>query len=142
MPTYIYSVNLTDVFFKGMLKNFDNDTPHISIVYLPRLRVLGHRGITVTQLLRIEHMGNRVSHILAVLLDGRYACDCCMGTKSMSLLSSLDLINVIRFSRWFQDAKLDVIQVSAVVHGFHLKPHPLTQDSAPPLNLFKSTIRQ
>ena len=59
-----------------MVNSFDNDHAHISTKWL--LRLLSSRGLIIQHLLQIEHIGTQTSHVLAVLSDGRYACDCCM----------------------------------------------------------------
>jgi hypothetical protein len=37
--------------------------------------------LDVRHLLKITHMAGTTHHYLAILKDGRYVCDCCMGTN-------------------------------------------------------------
>ena len=60
-----------------MVNTFENDRARIMILWL--LKLLNNRGLTVNHLLEVEHIGTKVSHVVAVLADGRYACDCAMG---------------------------------------------------------------
>ena len=43
------------------------------------MRLIKQRGLTITQLLRITHLSGGQPHYLALIGDGRYICDCCMG---------------------------------------------------------------
>lgn len=61
-----------------MFDKFENDVSHISLQWL--LRLITGRGLTVKHLLKISHLsGGKSLHYVALLVDGRYICDCCMG---------------------------------------------------------------
>ncbi|KAF8906964.1 hypothetical protein CPB84DRAFT_1639790, partial [Gymnopilus junonius] len=60
-----------------MINNFQNDNSHISTVFL--LRLIRGRGLTVQHLIRVMHKGTHSLHIVTLLPDGNYVCDCCMG---------------------------------------------------------------
>jgi hypothetical protein len=60
-----------------MANAFENDTAHISTKWL--LRLITGRGLSVQHLLKIVHLSGHSTHFLALLPDGRYVCDCCMG---------------------------------------------------------------
>lgn len=60
-----------------MINNYSNDKAYISTKWL--LRLITGRGLQVTHLLKIKHLGTGAVHILALLSDGRYICDCLMG---------------------------------------------------------------
>ncbi|KAF7302905.1 hypothetical protein MKEN_01252800 [Mycena kentingensis (nom. inval.)] len=87
--------------------DFTNDHPYISLEFL--LKILRDQGAT---------------HILALLPDGRYACDCCMGTNlgiicrhyliAWSRIPGLPFhISLIR-ARWLQDTNLDFSAIAPV----------------------------
>jgi hypothetical protein len=56
---------------------FTNDGAYISTRWL--LRLISNRGHHVEHLLRIKHVGTISTHFLAILPNGEYICDCCMG---------------------------------------------------------------
>jgi predicted methyltransferase len=62
-----------------MVNRFENDKSYISTKWL--LRLIRGRGLTVEHLLRVTHKGTGVIHMVALLKDNRYICDCCMGTS-------------------------------------------------------------
>lgn len=63
-----------------MINEFTNDAAYISTKWL--LRLITGRGLRVKQLLKITHIGTSATpHCLAILDDGNYLCDCCMGTN-------------------------------------------------------------
>ncbi|KAF8813319.1 hypothetical protein BYT27DRAFT_7081362, partial [Phlegmacium glaucopus] len=62
-----------------MICDFTNDDMHISTKWL--LRLINGRGLHVKHLLQIRHRGKGTLHILAILEDDRFVCDCCMGTN-------------------------------------------------------------
>ncbi len=55
---------------------FQNDNTYISTQFL--LRLITGRGYCVKYLFQIEPIATNATHILPVLTDGRYICDCCM----------------------------------------------------------------
>jgi len=62
-----------------MVNRFENDKSYISTKWL--LRLIRGRGLTVEHLLRVTHKGTGAMHMVAILKDNRYICDCCMGTN-------------------------------------------------------------
>jgi hypothetical protein len=60
-----------------MVNRFENDTSYIGTAWL--LCLAQGRGLQVQHLLRITHLGHGTTHILTVLPDNQYVCDCCMG---------------------------------------------------------------
>jgi hypothetical protein len=60
-----------------MVNRFENDTSYIGTAWL--LRLAQGRGLQIQHLLRITHLGHGTTHILAILPDNQYVCDCCMG---------------------------------------------------------------
>ncbi|KIJ91596.1 hypothetical protein K443DRAFT_114811 [Laccaria amethystina LaAM-08-1] len=61
----------------NMVNPFTNDAAYISTKWLLRLTL--QRGLRVRHLLCVKRMGTNTKHYLAVLSDGCYVCDCCMG---------------------------------------------------------------
>lgn len=66
-------------YLQQMINTFANDNARISIQWL--LRLIYGCGLKVKHLLRVTHLGSSSSHHLTILTDGRYICDCCMGTN-------------------------------------------------------------
>ncbi|KAF9522673.1 hypothetical protein CPB83DRAFT_776724 [Crepidotus variabilis] len=62
-----------------MMNTFENDEIHISTRWL--IRLIRDRGLSVQHLYRVESIGGQSLHMIAILSDGNYACDCCMGTN-------------------------------------------------------------
>jgi predicted methyltransferase len=62
-----------------MLNHFENDASHIGTRYL--LHLIHGEGHQVEHLLKITHKGLGTTHILALLPNDQYVCDCCMGTN-------------------------------------------------------------
>jgi hypothetical protein len=60
-----------------MMNSFENDNSHISTVFL--LRLIRGRALTIKHLVEVTHIGTNALHIVALLPDGSYVCDCCMG---------------------------------------------------------------
>ena len=60
-----------------MINNFASDNTWISEKWL--LWLIDGRGLKVKHLLQVNHLGTGTSHHLAILKDGHYICDCCMG---------------------------------------------------------------
>ena len=63
-----------------MANAFKNDTAHISTKWL--LRLITGRGLSVQHLLKIVHLSGHSTvstHFLALLPNGWYVCDFCMG---------------------------------------------------------------
>jgi hypothetical protein len=88
-----------------MVNRFENDTSYIGTAWL--LRLAQGRGLQVQHLLRITHLGHGTTHILAVLPDNQYVCDCCMGMnlgipcrhyfQALSVVTNLQfIIGVVR----------------------------------------------
>lgn len=91
------------------------------------MRLVNDSGLGVQQLLRISHMSGGQPHYLALLGEGRYICDCCMGvnigvpcrhyfqalTAVPGLLFNIALIR----PRWLQDPNCDTTAVEPVAFG-------------------------
>lgn len=60
-----------------MINDFSNDKAYISTKWL--LQLITGRGLRVTHLLKVKHLGTGTVHIVALLSDSRYVCDCMMG---------------------------------------------------------------
>ena len=60
-----------------MVNDFQNDNAHISTVFL--LRLIRGRGLVIQHLIRVTHKGTGTLHVLALLPNENYVCDCCMG---------------------------------------------------------------
>lgn len=54
-----------------------NDHAYIETRFL--LRLVQEQGLVPSHLLKITHTQTGATHIIAILPDGRYLCDCCMG---------------------------------------------------------------
>ncbi|KAJ7447816.1 hypothetical protein FB451DRAFT_1054258 [Mycena latifolia] len=63
----------------GMFNTFENDTAYMSTQWM--LRQMQDRGLVPTYLVRVTHKTAGTIHIIAIFPDGRYVCDCCMGTN-------------------------------------------------------------
>ncbi|KAJ7306987.1 hypothetical protein DFH08DRAFT_720237, partial [Mycena albidolilacea] len=59
-----------------MLNTFNNDKAHISVKWL--IQLVTKRGLSVRHLPLVKHESTGASQYIAILLDGRYICDCCM----------------------------------------------------------------
>ena len=62
-----------------MVNHFENDRSYISTKWL--LCLICGCGLIVEHLLHVTHKGTGAIHMVAVLKDNRYICDCCMGTS-------------------------------------------------------------
>jgi hypothetical protein len=62
-----------------MINAFTNDAAYISTKWL--LRLVTGLGHCVRQLLRVTHCGTQSVHIVALLDNNQYACDCAMGAN-------------------------------------------------------------
>jgi hypothetical protein len=60
-----------------MVNEFTNEDAYISTRWL--LRLTNGRGLQVRHLLRIVHQGTNKAHILAIVDNHTYVCDCAMG---------------------------------------------------------------
>ncbi|KAJ7696118.1 hypothetical protein B0H14DRAFT_3658069 [Mycena olivaceomarginata] len=98
-----------------MLNTFNNDKAHISVKWLIQL-----------------HESTGASHYIAILLDGRYICDCCMPSnlgipcrhffRAWIDVQNLPFhISLIR-PRWYQDPGAAVESVPAVCRMRELGP--------------------
>ncbi|KAJ7438871.1 hypothetical protein FB451DRAFT_1059965 [Mycena latifolia] len=61
------------------MNDFQNDRAYIETRFL--LRLIREQGVTPSHLLKVTHTETGATHIIALLPDGRYICDCCMGTN-------------------------------------------------------------
>ncbi|KAJ7915255.1 hypothetical protein B0H13DRAFT_1610702, partial [Mycena leptocephala] len=59
--------------------DFENDRAYIGTRFL--LRLVREQGLVPTHVLKIVHAQSGATHIIVLLPDGRYMCDCCMGTN-------------------------------------------------------------
>ncbi|KAJ7159314.1 hypothetical protein C8R43DRAFT_920849, partial [Mycena crocata] len=59
------------------MNNFSNDNAYIETQWL--LRLIQNRGLVPVHLVKVTHMKTGATHVIAILPDGRYVCDCCMG---------------------------------------------------------------
>ncbi|EDR08148.1 uncharacterized protein LACBIDRAFT_297917 [Laccaria bicolor S238N-H82] len=105
-----------------MLNSFENDNAHISTKWL--LHLIKGRGLQVTHLLCVTHDGTDAFHMVALLPNDNYVCDCCMGMnlgipcrhyfRALSAIKNLKFnIEVIR-AWWYQDNQLDTQKVPVV----------------------------
>ncbi|KAJ6543450.1 hypothetical protein DFH09DRAFT_928671 [Mycena vulgaris] len=58
---------------------FINDNTYIGTRFL--LRLIRERGLVPAHLIQIIHTKTGATHIIALFNDGRYLCDCCMGSN-------------------------------------------------------------
>jgi hypothetical protein len=72
-----YNNEIDSQWLQHMVNTFANNDTYISTKWL--LQLLAGHGLHVEQLLRIIHLSGGQPHYLALLGDGRYVCDCCMG---------------------------------------------------------------
>ncbi|KAF9486725.1 hypothetical protein BDN71DRAFT_906285 [Pleurotus eryngii] len=128
----------------GTMNMFQNDNAYISTQFLLRL-ITGH-GYSVKHLFRVQRIATHATHILAVLADGRYVCDCCMGMNlgvpcrhfwcAMTHVQSLGFhVGVIR-RRWYQDPDLDISAIPTITldhtaNGLRVEPAALLSTSIP-----------
>ncbi|KAK6991623.1 hypothetical protein R3P38DRAFT_2543418, partial [Favolaschia claudopus] len=61
----------------SLRNNFQNDNAYIGTRFL--LRLVQNQGLVPTHVLKITHLRTEAAHIVVLLPDGRYMCDCCMG---------------------------------------------------------------
>ncbi|KAJ7731464.1 hypothetical protein DFH07DRAFT_713146, partial [Mycena maculata] len=59
------------------MNDFSNDNAYIETRWL--LRLVQNQGLVPIHLVKITHRNTGAAHIVAILPDGRYVCDCCMG---------------------------------------------------------------
>lgn len=106
----------------SVLNAHNEDGPHISLTYLYSL--LENRSLRIEHLYAVTFPGQQSSrHIVATLTDGRYVCDCAMGSNLglvcrhffavMAKSNAKFHIGFIR-SRWFQNPAEDVSEVAPV----------------------------
>ncbi|KAJ7436413.1 hypothetical protein FB451DRAFT_1193915 [Mycena latifolia] len=109
------------------MNDFINDDAYIETRWL--LRLIQNQGLVPVHLLKITHMSTGATHIIAILPDGRYVCDCCMGlnlgqvcrhyyaawTAWQLKMPGLPFhISLIR-ARWYQNPRLDIAQLNAII---------------------------
>jgi hypothetical protein len=59
------------------MNDFSNGFAYIETHWL--LRLVQRQGLVPIHLVKITHINTTAAHIIAILPDGRYICDCCMG---------------------------------------------------------------
>ncbi|KAJ7651180.1 hypothetical protein FB45DRAFT_32176 [Roridomyces roridus] len=102
--------------------DFLNDNAYIGTRFL--LRLVQERGLVPSHVIKITHQATEVTHILALFADGRYMCDCCMGTNlgipcrhyyvAWSKIPGLPFhISLVR-ARWYQDPSLEAQKIDSV----------------------------
>ncbi|KAJ6617075.1 hypothetical protein B0H10DRAFT_1798083 [Mycena sp. CBHHK59/15] len=105
------------------MNNFTNDTAYMETQWL--LRLIQNQGLVPVHLVKVTHMSAGAIHIIAILPDGRYVCDCCMGlnlglvcrhyfTAWLKMPGLPFHISLIR-ARWYQDPQLAVAELDAVI---------------------------
>ncbi|KAF8914327.1 hypothetical protein CPB84DRAFT_81962 [Gymnopilus junonius] len=109
-----------ELLLQHMINDFTNDSAYISTRFL--LRLIQNRGLRVKQLLKITRIGaSSTPHCLALLDNGNYLCDCCMGTNlgipcrhyfvALSSVKGLKFhLGLIR-SRWYQDPNINLADI-------------------------------
>ncbi|KAJ7713762.1 hypothetical protein DFH07DRAFT_763242, partial [Mycena maculata] len=105
-----------------LFNSFENDTAYMSTRWL--LRQMADRDLVPTYLVRVTHKTLGTVHIVALFPDGRYVCDCCMGTNlgivcchfffAWTKMDGLPFhISLVR-KRWYSDIDANVENVPAV----------------------------
>ncbi|KAF7362848.1 hypothetical protein MVEN_00634600 [Mycena venus] len=113
--------------------DFANDNAYIGTRFL--LRLVREQGLFPTHVLKIVHMHTQATHILVLLPDGRYMCDCCMGTN-LGVVCRHYLVAWLRIpglpfhlslirARWFIDPSVDVQQIEAVTFTAGVSNHAI-----------------
>ncbi|KAJ7602402.1 hypothetical protein DFH06DRAFT_1070481 [Mycena polygramma] len=134
----------------GMFNTFENDSAYMSTRWL--LRQLRDRGLVPIYLVRVTHKTSGTVHIIAIFPDGRYLCDCCMGSNlgivcchfflAWTKMDGLPFhVSSIR-ARWYQDPAKDVADSPTVTfQGKQARNIKFTAQSLPNAsvsNLFSS----
>ncbi|TEB38588.1 hypothetical protein FA13DRAFT_1751285 [Coprinellus micaceus] len=116
-----------------MINMFTNDNAYLGAKWV--LRLIHSRGLQVRNVLRVVHQGTGKQHLVALLDNKSYVCDCAMGMNLgipcrhyFSVLTSVREfrfhISVVR-SRWLQDHRLDTSTIEAVApNEVHATPLP------------------
>ncbi|KAJ7667377.1 hypothetical protein B0H17DRAFT_1142782 [Mycena rosella] len=102
--------------------NFSNDGAYIGTRFL--LRLVREQGLVPSHLIKITHTETGATHIIALLPDCRYLCDCCMGINLGVVCRHFFIawvkipglpfhISLIR-ARWYQDPTLQVATTPSV----------------------------
>ncbi|KAJ7615824.1 hypothetical protein FB45DRAFT_757565 [Roridomyces roridus] len=105
-----------------MINAFEDDRVYISTKWF--MDLIQQRGLRVKHLIRVIHRTTSTAHYVVLLSDGRYLCDCCMGTN-LGLtcrhfftlwIAIQDLpfhLSLIR-ARWYQNPDVDLGTIPAV----------------------------
>ncbi|KAJ7247721.1 hypothetical protein C8J57DRAFT_1240663 [Mycena rebaudengoi] len=59
--------------------NFYNDNAYIEARFL--LHIVKDHDLQPLHIILIKHVSSAATHLLVIFADGRYMCDCCMGTN-------------------------------------------------------------
>ncbi|KAJ7620498.1 hypothetical protein DFH06DRAFT_1010611, partial [Mycena polygramma] len=59
--------------------DFSNDSAYIGARFL--LRLVQAQGLVPAYVIKVTHTVTRTIHIIVLFADGRYMCDCCMGSN-------------------------------------------------------------
>jgi hypothetical protein len=98
-----------------MINRFENDKIYISTKWL--LRLVAGRGLQVEHLLRVTHKGTGAMHMVAILQNNQYVCDCCMGLNlgvpCRHYFQVLSIMKSLQFN-------LGVVRPRLVIHYFKL----------------------
>ncbi|KAJ6610536.1 hypothetical protein B0H10DRAFT_1803648 [Mycena sp. CBHHK59/15] len=105
------------------MNDFTNDGAYLETRWL--LQLVQNQGLVPAHLIKITHMSTGVNHIIAILPDGRYICDCCMGLNlglvcrhyfaAWLKMPGLPFhISLIR-ARWYQNPKLAVAALNPII---------------------------
>ncbi|KAJ7782252.1 hypothetical protein DFH07DRAFT_728359, partial [Mycena maculata] len=89
------------------------------------LRLVQNQGLVPIHLVKITHRNTGAAHIVVLLPDGCYVCDCCMGLNQglvchhyfaawLKIPGLPFYISLIR-ARWYQNPRLEVARFSAII---------------------------
>ncbi|KAJ7110885.1 hypothetical protein C8R44DRAFT_833352 [Mycena epipterygia] len=105
------------------MNDFSNDSAYIETRWL--LHLVQNQGLVPIHLVKITHINSGAAHIIAILPDGRYICDCCMGlnlglvcrhffTAWLKIPGLPFHISLIR-PRWYQNPDLAVNELDPII---------------------------
>ncbi|KAJ6485401.1 hypothetical protein C8R47DRAFT_538198, partial [Mycena vitilis] len=113
--------------------DFSNDSAYIGARFL--LRLVQAQGLVPAYVVKVTHTVTRAMHIVVLFADGRYMCDCCMGSNlgcvcRHFLVVWLKIpglpfhISLIR-ARWLAEPGLDVKLIEAVTFAQGVSNHTI-----------------
>ncbi|TEB35807.1 hypothetical protein FA13DRAFT_1624509 [Coprinellus micaceus] len=133
---------------QNIFNDFTNDLAYLATPWL--LRLITAQGHIVDQLVKVirESHGVKTTHILALLANGGYVCDCTMGLNMgipcrhffavLRQNTNLTLRMNMIAKRWYKNQNLDtesMPQVSASEIGPALRPPPSAATQHPKASL-------